>query len=267
MSFCQGEESGLTEEPHSASTSSRQQAHYDRIHDDYQEHYYDAESMAYRRRFFYDVMFDGIDLNGQRIAELACGSGFNSLEMRQRFPEATFTGFDISGKACESYRQNVGGEAHEIDLTKGYTGAETFDAAVIFGGLHHCVADLPGTLRTVAGMVKPGGWFLMFEPNSRFLLEGARRLWYRLDHYFDAESEAALDHNELIGLAKDHFVCHDVSYSGGPAYFLIYNSLVFRIPHGIKRLIAGPLMGAEALVTRLPGQFWAACFIARWQRL
>lgn len=260
-------EYGLAVDPPSSHTSSRQKAHYERIHDDYERHYYDAESMAYRERFIYDVMFSGVDLNGGRVAELACGSGFNSLAMRQRFPDAIFCGFDISRKACEAYRQNVGSDAFEIDLTRGYTGTEKFDAAVIFGGLHHCVADLPATLRTVAAMVKPGGWFLMFEPNSRCLLEGARKFWYRLDPYFDAESEAALDHDALAGMAKDNFICQGVTYSGGPAYFLVYNSLVFRFPQALKRYISPPLMGAEAVANHLPGRFWAACFIARWQRL
>jgi hypothetical protein len=43
---------------------------------------YDASSMAYRDRFVYDIMFRGLDLNGKDVADLAAGSGHNSLAVR-----------------------------------------------------------------------------------------------------------------------------------------------------------------------------------------
>ena len=48
--------------------------HYERIHSDYARHYYDQTSMAYRRRFIYDHLLAGLDLNGKRVADLACGN-------------------------------------------------------------------------------------------------------------------------------------------------------------------------------------------------
>src|SRR5687767_2983809 len=166
--------------------SSRQKAHYERIHDDYEAHYYDESSIAYRREFVYDELFDGLDFNGKTVADLACGSGFNSLEVLARFPHAHVVGFDISEKACATYRTLTGREAQELDLTAGQLLGERFDVAMIFGGLHHCARDLPETFKTVAGLLKPGGLFLLYEPNRRYVLEGARQLWYRFDRYFDA---------------------------------------------------------------------------------
>src|SRR6476660_5880416 len=88
--------------------STRQKRHYEAIHTNYEDHYYDAQSMAYRERFYYDPLFEGLDLNGCTVADLASGSGHSSVALLKRFPKAVVTGFDISSSACEAYRRNVG---------------------------------------------------------------------------------------------------------------------------------------------------------------
>jgi SAM-dependent methyltransferase len=246
--------------------SEKQKHHYETIHDDYERHYYDGSSIKFRQRFIYDVIFNGLDLNNKDVADLASGSGHNSLAVLERYPQARITGFDISSKACAAYQRNVGSEAYELDLTLGNNLGRTFDVAIIHGGLHHCVSDLDGTFRAIAAMVKPGGLFIMVEPNRQCFLEGVRRLWYRLDKYFEADTEAALAHDEILAIASDSYSGIDLHYMGGPAYFLIYNSLLFRIPLPVKRIIAPPLFIAEAAYNKLPGRFWFPYFIARWHR-
>ncbi len=245
--------------------SKRQQVHYERIHDAYETHYYDATSMAYRKRFIYDIMFRGLDLNGMDVADLAAGSGYNSRAVQERFPEARVAGFDISASACESYRRVVGAEAFQLDLTAENRDLPKFDVAMIVGGLHHCVSNLPATFRTIGELLKPQGLLLMHEPNGRYALEFVRKLWYRHDRYFDAETEHALDHDKTAALAgESSFRPLECIYAGGPAYFLIYNSLIFRIPPALKRYMAPPLFAFESAYNNLP---WKACFptfIARW---
>jgi len=247
--------------------SLRQAEHYARIHEDYAAHYYDAQSIAYRERFVLDPLFRGLDLNDRVVADLACGSGLNSLALLQRFPRARPIGFDLSEKACQDYRRIVGTQAYRVDLTAGQPLGIQADVAMVFGGLHHCVSNLPGTFATIAGLLKPGGLLLMYEPNARFLLEGLRRFWYRHDRYFDAPTEHALDHGEILRLAGPRFVGLDCAYGGGPAYFLIFNSLVLRVPLGLKRHIARPLFWVDALYERLPGARAFPVFVARWRYL
>ena len=115
--------------------STRQRVHYERIHDDYETHYYDATSMAFRERFIYDLMFRGLDLNGKDVADLAAGSGHNSRAVQERFPQVRVAGFDISSRACESYRRIVGAEAFQLDLTAENEQLARFDVAMIVGGL------------------------------------------------------------------------------------------------------------------------------------
>jgi SAM-dependent methyltransferase len=248
------------------SDSARQKAHYEAIHSNYEDHYYDAESMAYRERFYYDPLFAGLDLNACRVADLACGSGHNSLAVLRRFPKAIVTGFDISSAACEAYRRNVGRPCLETDLTQPLGYPEKFDVVMIVGGLHHCVGDLPAALRNVAGLLSRGGRFLLLEPNRECVLDGARRLWYRLDKYFDAATERALAHSDILKQAGSQFSAERVGYYGGPGYFLISQSLLFRIPKPLKRAMAPTLMVMESVFNRIPMRWIHPYFVARWVR-
>jgi len=246
--------------------STQQKQHYQNIHAVYEDHYYDAQSMAFRERFYYDPLFDGVDLNDCAIADLACGSGHNSLALLRRFPRAALTGFDISTAACEDYQRNVGRPCFEVDLTRPLVNPGIFDAVMVVGGLHHCVTDLPTALSNIAMMLKPGGRLLMLEPNRAFVLELARRLWYHLDKYFDAATERALIHSELLALAGPRFVLEKLTYYGGPGYFLISQSLLFRIPKPVKRAISPTLMVVEQAFNRLPSHWLHPYFVARWVR-
>ncbi len=253
-------------QPMNEGASQRQKHHYERIHDDYTDHYYDRQSMAYRDRFVYRPLFEGLALDGKCIADLACGSGQNSNELLRYFPGAQLTGFDISARACADYRQNLSRPAIETDLTKACGHKQRFDAALIVGGLHHCVADLPSALKNIADILKPGGHLMMMEPNADFLLEGARRLWYRHDSYFDAETEHALSHDRILDLAEPYFRAIDVKHLGGPGYFLVLNSLILRMPKRVKAAMAQPLMAFDAAFNQLPGRRLFPYFLARWQR-
>jgi SAM-dependent methyltransferase len=172
----------------------------------------------------------------------------------------------VSPEACRRYREKTLRPATQFDLTRGGYSGEPFDAAIIMGGLHHCAADLPGTLTAVAQMLRPGGVFLLFEPNRDYMLETMRRLWYRLDRYFDADSEMALSHSDLLAASGNAFDCRQVRYFGGPAFFLVYNSLVFRMSGRTKAAIAPALMRVEGMYNRLTPRWLFASFLAQWIR-
>ena len=248
----------------SISGSDRQAAHYNRIIADYDRHYYDRQSLAYRRTFILDPLIGDLDLGGARVADLASGSGHTSLYLQSRFPGIAVEGFDISPEAVQRYQAVTGRPAIVQDLTKPMAAEPRFDAAIIMGGLHHCVSDMPTVLRNIAGLLRPGGRLLMFEPNADYFLEFARKLWYRADHYFDSGTENALSHARLLADAKGAFRCERLRYFGGPAFFLIYNSLVLRVPQGLKTVITPPLILSEHLYNLLPGRWPFASFTALW---
>lgn len=246
--------------------SERQKHHFEKIHDQYEAHYYDAASMAYRDEFIYRPLFDGLDFNGKSVADLASGSGHNSKAVLEYFPGASVTGFDISPKACRAYEMNVGHKAYELDLTKPLNLDLKFDAAMVIGGLHHCVSDLPQTIKNISRLVKPNGLLLMVEPNSAHFLEAVRKRWYKLDAYFDEDSEHALDHDEILSMAAPYFTEEFKRYMGGPAYFFVLNSMIMRVPLKLKPYISPPFMVLERCYSHLPGRAPFNVFLARWQR-
>ncbi|MCH2170423.1 class I SAM-dependent methyltransferase [Myxococcota bacterium] len=247
--------------------SKRQKEHYERIHDEYTSHYYDDESLAYRRQYILEPMFEGLNLDGKKVADLMCGNGLNSMEVMRLFPGAEVSGFDISSLACDAYRESLKRPAYELDLTQEMEPVDLFDVVMVIGGLHHCVTDIPRTLENVAKMLKPDGLFLMMEPNANYVLEPIRTVWYQRDAFFDAETEHALKHDSILELAAPHFALSDVNYFGGPAYFLVQQSLIFRLPKRIKTLITPPLLLIERFFNRLPGRMSFAYFVARWRRV
>ena len=251
----------------SQETSERQKTHYEQIHDEYEDHYYDEISMKYRDRYYYQPMFEGLDLNNCRIADLACGSGHNSLIMKKLFHSIDVEGYDISERACADYERIVGAKCHQIDLTKPQDLEQKYDAAVIFGGLHHCVTDLAQTQKNIASLLRPGGLFLMLEPNSSYILEPLRKLWYRFDPLFDSETEHALNANGIAKSAADLFAVKDVKYMGGPGYFLLAQSMLFRLPKPMKRLIAAPLIWIDGFYNKIPLRAIFPYFVARWQKI
>ena len=246
-----------------------QKAHYERIHEAYEAHYYDPTSLEYRRRFIFGPLLAGADLSGKKVADLACGSGFNSVLLREMFPTVEVVGFDISEKACAAYAEVVGAPAHCLDLTLDTDVDGSFDAAIVVGGLHHCVADLAATVRNVARLLKPGGVFYYYEPNDRFVLQWARDVWYRVDRFFDADTERALSHGELRALGGPLFEPALAIHVGGPAYFLILNSLVMRVPLALKKPLTFGLFAIEGGWNRMSAKLGpgpCAAIAGSWRR-
>jgi len=199
--------------------SKSQKKHYESIHDDYGKHYYDQSSMAYRDRFIYKLILDGLDLNGKYVADIAAGSGENSLELKRRYPRVRLTGFDISSKAIKQYRENVGTSAFQQDFTKPMKQKFEFDVVMVFGGLHHCANDLRRVFENISGLLKPGGMLLMWEPNRECFLECLRNIWYRKSRFFQEDTEKALVHDDIINMASSFFEVKDLKYMGGAGTF------------------------------------------------
>src|SRR5262244_1332096 len=166
------------------SDSVRQKRHYEHIHEEYEAHYYDQQSLLYRERFILVPLLNGIDLNDRDVLDLAAGSGHNTVLLRRRFPRLRAVGLDISEPACRAYERTTGFPAIQGDFTRPVRLDRQFDAVVVIGGLHHLVANLPQAIANVASAVRSGGVVLMMEPSADSVLEGLRRYWYARDAYF-----------------------------------------------------------------------------------
>ncbi len=240
-----------------------QAAHFETMHDLYADHYYDAESTLYRKRFIYDVLFDQLNANHTLVGDICCGDGYNSLRLREYFPEVQVEGFDISPTAVGVYHSITRSPGHVIDLIRPLRPEfhNRYDIIMCIGGIHHCVQDLGMVVKNIAAMLKPGGRFVCMEPYASPLLNPIRKLWYKLDPYFNAATERALTPNEL---ATHDMHLTRVHFGGGPAFYLVCNSMIFRLPKPIKRIITPPLLAVEALYNRIMPRVLKAFFVAEY---
>jgi len=246
----------------------KQKRHYEAIHSEYVFHYFDEYSLKYREKVIFPILLDGIDFNGLNLADLASGSGFNSVAIKKSYPRVILSGFDISKLAVAEYIKVVKSEAYKCDLLKiNSLPKNKFDIAIIVGGIHHLTANLPVVIKNIHQSLRPGGMLLIFEPTKDFFLNGIREFWYRLDRYFDQENESALSHDKLAFLARDFFKIDRVSYGGSIGYFLVLNSLVFRIPKLIKNLYSPFLIYIDQLASKFSGKKISPFYIARWVKI
>jgi SAM-dependent methyltransferase len=247
-------------------TQPSQQVLYEEIHDEYVRHLYDKTSNAYRDAFINSALFNGVDLDGKTMAEIMCGNGQATLYAKSRFPSLNCHGFDISRRACDDYTRSTGFPATVSDILTEPLPREAFDAIVVVGGFHHVVRELDAAMTNVHNALRPGGVLLMMEPNSDYVLESLRRIWYRADRYFDADDERALSYRTLHARYRDKFDERGVWHRGGPGYFLILMSMVFRIPLSAKRYFAPPLMVLETMWNLIPFRRAHAFFAAQWTK-
>ena len=165
----------------------RQQELYETIHDEYNRHLYDDTSNAYRDQFINANMFRGLDLNDCDVAEIMCGIGQATQYIKSRYPTARCRGYDISRSACEEYTRVTGCPATVSDIIANPLPESQFDAIAVVGGLHHVSAARDQVIANIHAALRPGGLLVMMEPNADYVLEAARKIWYRRDRFFDAD--------------------------------------------------------------------------------
>lgn len=239
---------------------------FEGMHDRYSEATTDRWSEAYKEEFVYAHFLRYLD-GVETLMELASGVGTASGWLRKRKPGLLISGCDISENAVRDFTLRHGRPCHVWDLTVPVEPEEQYDAVLVVGGIHHLVSNLPQTFANIDRMLKPGGKLIMSEPNADFVLEPLRKLWYRLDtQTFDANNEHALSHPKLVREHSGALMLIDLNYIGGPAYFVLLQNWVLRIPNGAKKWFAPVLMRLERLYHHLPGRFPFATFIACWQK-
>jgi len=109
-----------------------------------------------------------VDLRGKRILEAGCGSGYALELLSRELSPSRLVGFDLMPEQIERARaRNVpSAEVHIGDITRIAEPDGSFDAAFVFGILHH----VPGwrvALRELARVLAPGGVLCVEEIHGR----------------------------------------------------------------------------------------------------
>lgn len=249
-----------------ASFESPQKAHYRRILAEYERHYDDQFSQAYRRRFMYEVMLADIKLTGKSVLEAMCGSGQATGFLLSR--GARVTGLDISDVALASFRRRW--PACPVvcsSILQPPLRPRSFDAVVVIGGLHHVHPHVDEAISILHELLVDQGILCFAEPHAGSAVNMVRGLWYRLDRRVFAEGESAVDLEVLKARHASRFHWEREVYFGNLAYFLILNSMVFRIPPEWKATYASWCMRAEALLSPLHTRFFSAGVLCVWRKI
>jgi SAM-dependent methyltransferase len=248
-------------------TTATQKELFEANHERYTAGATDPSAEIYKDEFIHSVLLPEV-AGAKSLIEIASGVGQAAGWLKARTPELEIAGCDISEVAAQEFIERHNRPCWVWDMTKRIEPEQTFDVVLVMGGIHHLIADLPTAFDNIRRLLKPGGRLVMSEPNADFMLEPFRRLWYRLDRTnFDAANEHALSHDRLLRDCGSGFDLRMVKYIGGPAYFLLLQGWILRLPPNGKKAISKPLMALERLYHRLPGKFPFSTFIASWERV
>lgn len=142
---------------------------------------------------------------------------------------------------------------------------ESFDCVVIVMGLHHLHPQLDEAFEEIYRILKPGGYLCFSEPHSGSLPYLFRKMWYKIDKYFE-NNEASLDLKALRGRFSEKYDFISENYFGGIAYLFVLNSMMFRIPLSVKRIISPLLIAMEGLFEKIPTKIFSCASINQWRK-
>lgn len=137
-------------------------AYFDAFADDYDEAAVESEWVA--DRLFVDAL--GRIGPVRTALDLACGTGSTLEVLRDAWADATLTGVDLSAAMVDRARARVpSAQVLHADANSYATStADRFDLVTSIGGFEF-VDDLPGLLRAVRRLVRPGGHLVFtYEP-------------------------------------------------------------------------------------------------------
>jgi SAM-dependent methyltransferase len=106
---------------------------------------------------------------GGHVVDIGCGYGASTIIMAQAFPRSTFVGFDYHRESIDRARERAAQAGvsdrvkFEVAKAKDYPG--TYDLAACFDCLHD-MGDPVGAAAHVRQSLKPGGTWLLVEPNA-----------------------------------------------------------------------------------------------------
>ena len=241
-----------------------QKEHYERIAADYDTHYNDLYSQNYMRRFVFEPMFEGLELNNQSVLEAMCGGGQATPFLLSN--GARVTGLDISPQQTMNFKRRH----QKADILCGSIlnagiASESFDTIAVIGGIHHMPPFCNESILEIHRILKPGGHFCFMEPHNESFAERFRQEWYKRDPLF-AKNEAAINMTGLHETFKDYFSFKHEHYLGNFGYLFVLNSMVFRIPPKFKSIYSPTIILTEAVFNKILGKPFSCFVVAQWQK-
>jgi SAM-dependent methyltransferase len=246
-------------------TQELQKQHYNKIVGKYAMHYGDPTSQAYRERFIHSILFKGIDFSGKRVLEGMCGYGVFAKTLVPL--GASVTGVDISEEAIALFRDRwpqCEGLCRSI-LDTGFE-SESFDCIIIEAGLHHLHPHIDECVNEIHRILKPGGYFCFCEPHAGSIFDFFRNIWYAADRKMFAANEKSIDLEIVKNKFSSAFDFLEERYFGNIAFFLVFQSMILRIPVAWKKYYAQTLFEVEARIWPLQGKRFSCQVVCQWKK-
>jgi ubiquinone/menaquinone biosynthesis C-methylase UbiE len=160
-----------------------------------------------------------VDLRHKQILDAGCGSGYSTRLLSERWQPARLAAFDLMPEQIGRARRDHGKLADFSlgDITEIAHPDESFDAAFVFGVLHH----VPGwrqALGELARVLVPGGILLVEEIAGPFVdfedrffrtshPREARFTWPQFREAIAASGLSVRGERALLGQAARSFLC------------------------------------------------------------
>ncbi len=179
---------------------------------------------------------DHVGFAGGRVADIGCGHGASTIIMAQAFPRSTFVGFDYHRESIEHARERAAQAGvcdrvtFEVAKAKDYPG--TYDLVACFDCLHD-MGDPVGAAAHVRQSLKPGGAWLLVEPNAADRVEDnlnpVGRLFYSVSTLVCTQASLAQEVGTALGAQAGETRLREVVTRAGFRHFRIATQTPFNL--------------------------------------
>jgi SAM-dependent methyltransferase len=221
----------------------RQRQHFDAIADQYAAARSGANHLAFKELLWSEFLDGRRALFGARAAVLEpmCGAAAGYELLRHHLGiELDYEGCDVSdGMIAAARARHPALKLSQADVTR-LEPQGPYDLVVILGGLHHVPHAAARVIARLGKALRPGGYFLSWEPtHGNRLFKAVREGIYRRNAIFEPTTERAFGVGELFAMFEQAgFRLIDALYPGLLAYVLYYNPDAFpRLNVGTPRLV------------------------------
>ena len=212
----------------------------------------DIEERRYRTHYHLPELFESMDGTDQRLLEVGCGIGVDSIQLAKRGFQVTAV--DLTENALAVARQFAARREATVDFRLGNAEGldfpdESFDAIYSFGVLHH-TPDIKRSVAEVHRVLRPGGtaYVMLYHRNSLVnLMHRALRLPYepprdRKDHCPVVYTFSRSGVRELFRDFASVEVHSDYPFTYG------FGPLTTKLPLGVRRRL-GRVIGWHLMIS------------------
>ncbi|HLP44947.1 MAG TPA: class I SAM-dependent methyltransferase [Candidatus Kapabacteria bacterium] len=232
---------------------------YNKIAPTYDLYYSNDYALNYRYELYRNIL-KSIELKNLKALDAMCGGGQTTGFLLKN--NALVTGLDISESQCEIYKKRYG-SCDVVCSSIIETGfPDSYFDLVVMESLHHLYPHTDKGINEIHRILKPGGYFLLWEPCAGSIFDLFRKIWYKIDKYYFEKNERSIDLQKMMKFHDPQFELIQRKYGGNLAYLFVQESMVLRINPKIVNFYAQALLRVEKIVNRIQPPFLSLWVLA-----